>query len=411
MTLVAEELVGWLTQVPMTTKRHAEIAGAGLSGLTTAAALARQGWSVRVHERSSELREIGAGIFLWENALRALEDVGAFDGATERGERILQWELFDERQRQLQGEWMSSSLVRLYIVLRTDLHRALANAAQEAGVEIVTRSRVVGAREEGVLVLESGQEHEADLVVGADGVNSPVRDSLGLALAVQDLRDGCGRYLIPRRPSDPVGRTLEYWNAGRRIGVVPCSPMHVYIYLCCPSADLAGREHPVDHETWIESFPHLEGVIERIRPDGRWLGFHDVQCHRWTKGKVAILGDAAHAMSPNLGQGACIGMANARSLAYALNRDEPVETALQRWEATERPIADSTQRYSRLYGRVGTRWPPRLLRFRSTLVTAAGKSQRLQARVNAAAGYESPLVPQIEGPPDSADPPLAKTTA
>ena len=68
--------------------RHAEIAGGGLAGLTTATALAQRGWSVRLHERGRELREIGAGIFMWENALRVLEEIGAFDEAVHRAERI-----------------------------------------------------------------------------------------------------------------------------------------------------------------------------------------------------------------------------------------------------------------------------------------------------------------------------------
>lgn len=67
---------------------HAEIAGAGLSGLVLASALARTGWTVRVHEKSSELREIGAGIYLWENGLRALEAIGAYEAVTARAERL-----------------------------------------------------------------------------------------------------------------------------------------------------------------------------------------------------------------------------------------------------------------------------------------------------------------------------------
>ncbi|MGZ4601911.1 MAG: FAD-dependent oxidoreductase, partial [Oryzihumus sp.] len=131
----------------MSTQRHAEVAGAGLAGLTLATALAQRGWSVRVHERGSELREIGAGIYLWENALRALEDIGAYDAVAARGERINSPELRDHKQRLLQREWLRDG--RLYTVVRRDLHAALADAAKQAGVEIETSSVVAGATPDG----------------------------------------------------------------------------------------------------------------------------------------------------------------------------------------------------------------------------------------------------------------------
>jgi 2-polyprenyl-6-methoxyphenol hydroxylase-like FAD-dependent oxidoreductase len=373
-------------------QRHAEIAGAGIAGLTAATALAERGWSVRVHERARELREIGAGIFLWENGLQALEAIGAYDEATERGERNEYWEFRDERLRLLQSGWMMSG-ARLYTVLRTDLHRGLVNAAKRAGVEIRTSSRVAGASASGELFTEDDEVFPADLVVGADGVYSRVRDSLQLAVSVTDLRDGCGRHLIERRADDPVRRTLEYWKGARRIGIVPVSPEQVYVYLCCPSDDLEGRRRPLNRAAWTESFPHLADVIERIPADvGRWAAFSDVAVHSWSNGRVAIIGDAAHAMSPNLGQGACVSMTNGLALAEALERHATVEEALQAWEASERPVVDATQRYSRWYGRAGTRWPKPLLDVRSALVWGVGRSPGLERKINVAAHHTSGLL-------------------
>jgi 2-polyprenyl-6-methoxyphenol hydroxylase-like FAD-dependent oxidoreductase len=365
--------------------KRAEIAGAGLAGLTAAAVLAQRGWDVRVHERGRELREIGAGIFMWENALRALEEIGAFEQATLLAEDIEAWQLFDERSRRLQGDWMAGG-VRLKLVLRTELHRALADTARRSGAEIVTGSTVAGATAEGELVLEDGTRHQADLIVGADGVFSRVRDSLQLGIAARDLEDGCGRHLIPRSESDPKNRTLEYWNGGRRIGVCPCSPDEVYVYLCCPADDVEGRERPLNTESWARSFPDMRDVIQRVPRDvGRWASFHDVQCQSWHSGRVAIIGDAAHAMSPNLGQGACLAMTSAVALGQALGVNDDVPSALATWEQAQRPLVDSTQTYSRRYGRIGTRWPKWGLDVRSALVWGIGRSKRLQRKANAAA--------------------------
>jgi 2-polyprenyl-6-methoxyphenol hydroxylase-like FAD-dependent oxidoreductase len=372
--------------------RRVEIAGAGLSGLTAAVLLARHGWEVHVHERAESLREIGAGIFVWENAIRALEDAGCADQALGNGDRIMAWQVYDERGREVQGGWMNPEGVRLCTVLRTDLHRALADSARQAGATIECNSTVVGATQDGVVLLEGDRRIQADLVVGADGVGSRVRDSLGLLRRLTDLADGCGRHLIPRRPADPANRTLEFWSGSRRVGIVPVSPDEVYVYLCCTAGDAPGRQKPVNVASWAGTFPGLIHYLERIPDEGRWASFSDVIVKRWSAGRVCLLGDSAHAMSPNLGQGACVAMANAQSLAHAVDGADSVEGALSAWEANERPIADHTQRYSRIYGRVGTKWPAPLLGVRSAVVRAAAKSERLHHHVNRAATHRSVFV-------------------
>ena len=365
---------------------HIEIAGGGIAGLTAAAALCQAGCSVRVHERGDELREIGAGIFMWENALRVLEAIGAYDEAISGSEHNEYWEFRDERERLLQSGWMMQG-ARLNTVLRTQLHRALANTAIRSGAEIITGSRAIGATAEGELITADGTRYKADLVIGADGVQSPVRTTMGMTAYLEDLRDGCARYLVPRLPEDAElkGKSMEYWNGGRRIGVVPSSSDEIYLYLCCPADDMEGRLSPADHATWSKSFPALEKYIERIVDNGRWATFIEVHVREWHKGRVALVGDSVGATSPNLGQGAAVAMQSGFVLADMLKKSDSVEEALMSWERNFRPIVESVQRYSRLYGRIGTRWPRPLLDFRSALVWTIGKSTWWQKRVNEAA--------------------------
>lgn len=369
------------------TKGHVEIAGAGLAGLTMASALALRGWDVRVHERGRELREIGAGIYLWENALRALEAVGAYDAVAAAGERINSPELRDHRHRLLQQEWLRDG--RLYTIPRRSLHAALVDAAKVAGVEIVTSSPVAGASAEGGLELMDGTMLPADLVIGADGVHSRVRETLGLTAKITNLRDGCGRHLIPRTAEDPVNVAQEEWSGGRRIGIVPSSLEWTYIFLCCPESDIEGiQQQPFNRATWIDSFPNYRSQLERIpdMPEGRWAAFYDVVTWGWYRGRAAIVGDAAHAMSPNLGQAACVAMTNSVALAQSLDVND-VDRALEVWQRSEKPVVDRVQRYSRFYGRIGTAWPPSLLDVRSALVWSLAKAKPVQRRIQFAAGY------------------------
>jgi 2-polyprenyl-6-methoxyphenol hydroxylase-like FAD-dependent oxidoreductase len=367
--------------------RHVEIAGAGLGGLTAAAALAQSGWSVRVHERSPELREIGAGVYLWENATKALDWIGATDRVGEFAEPIKAPELWDHRDRVVQRDWMRDG--RLYVARRTDLHRVLAEICREAGVEIVTNSRVVSASAYGTLMLEDGSERRGDLVIGADGVGSVVRKTLGLEKEVVPLPDGCGRHLITRTEDDPAHVSIEQWSGGRRIGVVPCAPDSMYIFLCCPSTDADGiRQSPFERDTWIKSFPAFESQISRIpsTSEGRYATFSDVHTTSWSLGKAAVLGDAAHAMSPNLGQAACMAMTNSVALAQAL-QNRSVSAGLQVWEESQRALTDRVQQVSRLYGLVGTAWPEqeRLQDVRSSLIKLLVNTSPVQRTLQFAA--------------------------
>ncbi|HKU45328.1 MAG TPA: FAD-dependent monooxygenase, partial [Burkholderiales bacterium] len=119
--------------------------------------------------------------------------------------------------------------------------------------------------------------------------------------------------------------------------------------------------------------PHLRELIERIGDDCRYDRFEYVRLSRWSAGRVAVLGDAAHALPPNIGQGAGCAMMNALSLAVFLDRIADTAKALEAWERAERPLTDHSQRISRLYG-MPTFWPAPL---RKLFYALAGRSRWL----------------------------------
>src|SRR5262249_2019041 len=137
---------GWRYDLGMKRARSAEVVGGGFAGLTAAAALARRGWRVRVHERADALRTAGAGINLYDTGLRVLEALGALDDAVRDGARHLVRETRDENDRVLSVHPWN---IRVYGVLRQRLIDALAAAIQRAGVEVRTGSEAVSVSREG----------------------------------------------------------------------------------------------------------------------------------------------------------------------------------------------------------------------------------------------------------------------
>jgi 2-polyprenyl-6-methoxyphenol hydroxylase-like FAD-dependent oxidoreductase len=373
--------------------RHAEIAGAGFAGLTAACALAQRGWSVRVHERGDKLRTTGAGIYIYENGLRVLEAVGAYEEAIKGAPFAHTREVRDEHNRVISVHRWGGA--RVFSIVRQTVINALAAAAKRAGAEIVTGSRATGATPEGELILADGSRRKAELIVAADGCNSAIRDGLGLLARRKYLVDGCTRMLIPKTQEerDTTGdgaTTVEYWSGSRRVLYTPCSETDVYIALTMLDSDDVAKATPVRKDAWRQWFPHLASLIARFGDDGRYDRFEMITLRRWSVRKVAVIGDAAHALPPNIGQGGGCAMMNALSLAVYLDRQADVPAALAEWERNERPVTEHAQRISYLLG-LPTTWPPAL---RALTLNLAGRSKWLVEQRTRTARHRPTGTPQ-----------------
>jgi len=335
--------------------------------MALATRLAQLGWDVSLHERDPDLRMFGSGIWLWENGLKSLKIIGAFDRTVARARPVREWRIEDGQGRLL----MSKSLVgrdRLLLPPRADLYEALIERANAFGVEVHTSSSASAVRPDGVLVMESGEERSADLVVVADGANSRLRENLLATSWIDYGVEGGFRLLIDHREGDPTEVITEWWSGNFRAMFNPCTDGSDYIYLGGPVTEPRAREVPVDPNFWSERFPVARDMLQRVDNASRWDRLVNVRIHKWSEGKVAIVGDAAHAMPPNLGQSANMAFTNAMALAMQVDGGTDIPSSLRNWEARQRPLTDHVQRWSYLYQWVLGRWPERGESLRSDLV-------------------------------------------
>jgi 2-methyl-3-hydroxypyridine 5-carboxylic acid dioxygenase len=231
---------------------------------------------------------------------------------------------------------------------RQHLYTAILASAQREGVEILTRSEAVGARPEGVLQRADGRSLPADLVIAADGVGSRARDALALMGTRRKYQDGIIRVLVER--AGLVGgdwdHVIDFWAfhpRTLRILYAPCEAGQLYCAMMAPRKDAAASALPIDPALWSSGFPTLAPALAAIGSRGRYDVYETTHLDTWSVGRVAIVGDSAHAMPPTLAQGAGCAMMNALRLAEIVAGGSEIEGALQRWEAQERALTDHTQ--------------------------------------------------------------------
>ncbi|SFN07693.1 2-polyprenyl-6-methoxyphenol hydroxylase [Paenimyroides ummariense] len=314
------------------------IIGAGIGGLTTALAFKQKGFNVTVYESAAEIKPVGAGIGIANNAMQVFKKLNIHEKIENAGVKVSYMNITDHQLQSLSIIDLNEFEVK-YGVCNISIHRAvlqniLAEEISFENIKLSKRLLKIEQNENVKLIFEDGSNETADVVIAADGIKSVVRNQLFDQSQIRDTNQICWRGVSKiSLPKDYNNKAVEAWGKGKRFGFVQINNQDTYWYAVV-NESLVIRHNDSLHDLFKGFNNDVLNIIENTSDDtvikNRIIDLKPI--YKWYNKNVCLLGDAAHATTPNLGQGACQAIEDAYALAQVYNPNKPIEAVFEEYQ-------------------------------------------------------------------------------
>jgi len=370
------------------------IIGGGIAGLTTAIALQQKNIDFKVFEAVPEIKAVGAGISLAGNAMRALKKLGMDEEVKNRGHLISSMIIEDDKGKRisvLDAEKLSREHGLDNVAIhRADLHQVLLNNVDRNKIFTGKLAIDFEERSEGVTIyFDDGSQEDGTAAIIADGIHSKIRKKLLPGVSPRYSGYTCWRGLVENR-WNVQRNAIEAWGANGRFGYVPIGNNKIYWFACknAPMKDemmsLFRISDLVDNfKDYAQPIPEI--IKNTSDTDLIWNDIVDLKpISQYAFNRILLLGDAAHATTPNLGQGACMAIEDALDVANEISRQsELIAGAFKSFERRRVPRAHYIVNTSYQLGKLSQWENPVLTKFRNVLlrITPGWVNEKQVARV------------------------------
>jgi 2-polyprenyl-6-methoxyphenol hydroxylase-like FAD-dependent oxidoreductase len=337
------------------------IIGGGIAGITTALALNKVGFDCEIFERAKQLNEVGAGIWMQPNAIKVLDWLGIGGLVREKGTLLDQVDItnsqlipFKKTKQEVVQDKQGNKIVAIH---RATLQKILFEALPKDGLKFEFKS--LEQNENQVKISFGDREIMSDLLIGADGLNSKVRENIFSNTSKRFSGQTCWRGISDiRLPDQFQNAGIESWGKKIRFGFSQITENQVY-WFAVKNALQNGTDNINTIKSELQNYysgfnPIVLNIIEQTKADK--IIRNDIsdlkRLDKWHKDKVVLIGDAAHATTPNMGQGAGQGMEDAYYLANILAKHNQIEQAISLFESTRREKVDYVVNNSWRFGQM-----------------------------------------------------------